>query len=158
MTDSTPQDNAGIRLFPPAVFILPLAAGLAVHVWILPVRILPTWLATPLGAVLLLGWAAVMADAARALRRAGTPVNPTKPTTALVTTGPYALSRNPLYLSLTVAYLGAVALANALWPLVLLPFALFVIRTRVIAKEEAYLERKFGDAYRAYRARVRRWI
>ena len=92
------------------------------------------------------------------MRRAGTNVNPRDPTTAIVVEGPFRFSRNPLYLSLILAYLGITLLVNALWPLLLLPPLLVVLHWGVIAREERYLEAKFGESYRVYKARVRRWL
>jgi protein-S-isoprenylcysteine O-methyltransferase Ste14 len=80
------------------------------------------------------------------------------PTTALVTGGPYRISRNPIYLALTLVYLGLALAWGSLWPVVLLAPLLIVMRYGVIGREERYLEARFGDAYRAYRAAVRRWI
>jgi len=94
----------------------------------------------------------------RALSRAHTSVDPVKPTTALVTEGPYRYSRNPIYVALTLLYLGVAFLVNALWILLLVVPVLLVMRYGVIAREEAYLTRKFGDAYRQYTAQVRRWL
>jgi protein-S-isoprenylcysteine O-methyltransferase Ste14 len=94
----------------------------------------------------------------RVLSRAHTPVDPTKPTTALVTEGPFRYSRNPIYVALTLLYVGVALLINALWILLLVVPAGLVLRYGVIAREEAYLTRKFGDAYRHYTAQVRRWL
>jgi protein-S-isoprenylcysteine O-methyltransferase Ste14 len=96
--------------------------------------------------------------ALRVLSRAHTPVDPTKPTTALVTEGPFRYSRNPIYVALTLLYLGGAFLVNALWILLLVVPALVVLRYGVIAREEAYLARKFGTAYHQYTAQVRRWL
>src|SRR2546421_583789 len=93
-----------------------------------------------------------------ACRRGGTPPNPFNPPTALVTQGPYRFTRNPMYVGWVFISLGADLLARALCPLVLLPAVIFLTGRRVIALEEAYLERRFKDEYRAYRARVRRWL
>ena len=81
-----------------------------------------------------------------------------KPTSALVIWGPYRFTRNPMYMGLTTLYVGGTLLLNDLWPLALLPVVIGLVQRRVIAKEEAYLERKFGDEYRAYKAGVRRWV
>jgi len=81
-----------------------------------------------------------------------------KPTTALVTEGPFRYSRNPIYLALTLLYVGVALLINALWILLLVVPAVLVLRYGVIAREEAYLTRKFGEAYRQYMAQVRRWL
>jgi protein-S-isoprenylcysteine O-methyltransferase Ste14 len=92
------------------------------------------------------------------MKRAGTNVDPREPTTAIVTGGPYRFTRNPLYLSMTLVYAGITALANALPAALLLPAVLAFMRRGVIEREERYLERKFGDEYMDYKARVRRWI
>jgi len=116
------------------------------------------------GARTLLGWllagagVALAASAIVLFRRAGTSPVPIQPTTALVAQGPYRFTRNPMYVGLAALYAGIALLVNSLWPLVLLPVVLIAIRWWVIAREEAYLERKFGDAYRAYTRRVRRWL
>ena len=94
----------------------------------------------------------------RVLSRAHTSVDPMKPTTALVTEGAFRYSRNPIYVALTLLYVGVALLINALWILLLVVPALVVLRYGVIAREEAYLTRKFGDAYRQYTAQVRRWL
>jgi protein-S-isoprenylcysteine O-methyltransferase Ste14 len=94
----------------------------------------------------------------RVLSRAHTPVDPLKPTTALVTEGPFRYSRNPIYVALTLLYVGVALLVNVWWILLLVVPVLLVIRYGVIAREEAYLTRKFGEAYRQYTAQVRRWL
>ena len=83
---------------------------------------------------------------------------PTRPTISIVDTGPYRFTRNPIYLGMMLALVGLAIAFDSLWPLVtLVPFAL-VIRYGVVAREEAYLERRFGEVYRGYGARVRRWL
>ena len=94
----------------------------------------------------------------RTFRRAGTPVDVRRPTTRVVTDGPFRFSRNPGYLSLTGMYVGLTAVTDALWPLVFLPGVLLAVQRGVIKREERYLERKFGEDYLAYKARTRRWI
>jgi protein-S-isoprenylcysteine O-methyltransferase Ste14 len=89
---------------------------------------------------------------------AGTPVPTREPTRALVTTGIHGLSRNPIYVAMLLVYLGIGILANTVWIIVLfVPLAL-LFRYGVVAREEAYLERMFGDVYRMYKARVPRWL
>ena len=94
----------------------------------------------------------------RAMRRADTPTNPYKPVEHIATGGPFRYTRNPGYLSMAMIYAGIATIANALWALLLLPVALLAIRRGVIEREEDYLERKFGEEYLRYKARVRRWI
>jgi protein-S-isoprenylcysteine O-methyltransferase Ste14 len=152
-------DTSGVRIFPPGVY------GGAFFVAYLGHRLWPVRLwGAPAPAARVLGWSFVAAgvllplSAAVLFRRAGTTPNPTRPTTALVVRGPYRFTRNPMYLGLALLYVGGALLVNSLWPLVFLPGVLVVVQRQVIVREEAYLERTFGEAYRAYRARVRRWF
>jgi protein-S-isoprenylcysteine O-methyltransferase Ste14 len=139
------------------LFAIPFASGVLLQL-LVPIHVLPHRPALALGAVVTALSVAQAVAAAAAMRRARTEINPMRPTTALVTTGPFRYTRNPLYVSLTGLYSGVALLLNALWPLLLVPVVLLVVQRGVIEREEAYLERKFGDAYRAYRARVRRWL
>jgi protein-S-isoprenylcysteine O-methyltransferase Ste14 len=93
-----------------------------------------------------------------AFNRKGTPAEPWKPTTAIVTSGPYRLSRNPGYIGMALTYIGIALMSDALWALLPLPIVLAVIDRGVIAREERYLERKFGDEYLDFKRRRRRWI
>ena len=156
MADSQP-DSPRVIALPPFLFGGALALGLLVHL-LYPIHLLAPWLAWTGGGCLLLLGLALGKWGEDTLRRAGTSVNPVEPTTAIVTQGPFRFSRNPLYLSLTLAYLGISLLVNALWPLLLLPPLLVVVAWGVIAREERYLEAKFGALYLGYKARVRRWL
>ena len=107
---------------------------------------------------LILTGIAVFAAGIRNFSSAATPVQGTKPTRALVTTGIHGWSRNPIYLGMFLVYGGIGLAVRSPWILILaLPLAL-TIRYGVVAREEAYLQRRFGDAYRDYKARVRRWL
>ena len=109
------------------------------------------------GSLILIGLA-LAAAGIRNFSRAGTPVRSIHPTRALVTTGIHGWTRNPIYLGLFLVYVGIAVAARSPWILILtLPLAI-TIRYGVVAREEAYLERRFGDAYRDYKARVRRWL
>jgi protein-S-isoprenylcysteine O-methyltransferase Ste14 len=110
------------------------------------------------GVVLLVAGGALAASFITAFRRAGTPVDVRQATTTIVITGPYRLSRNPGYLALALVYAGIAVLAGALWAFVPLVFALVLIDRAVIAREERYLEGKFGGEYLRYKARTRRWL
>ena len=101
---------------------------------------------------------ALFAWAIATITRAGSNVPTNMPTTSIVDTGPYRFTRNPIYLGMVLGLVGLAIAFDSLWLLVtLVPFVL-VIRYGVVAREEAYLERKFGEVYRRYRARVRRWL
>ena len=90
--------------------------------------------------------------------RKHTSVIPYIPTTAIIQSGPFRISRNPIYLADTLCYVGVAFLLNTAWPLLWLPLVLLVMHRGVILREERYLERKFGDEYNRYRLRVRRWL
>lgn len=87
-----------------------------------------------------------------------TTVNPYKAASNLVTRGPFRHSRNPIYVSDWFVYSGAMLLLKTAWPLLLAPLVFLVMRYMVIAHEESHLEARFGDEYRDYKARVRRWL
>lgn len=151
------RDHAHVIAFPPLIVLGAGLVGGAIHYFI-PVRIVPEPLALPL-AGLLGGVAAALALwGARQLTRAGTAVNPYDTSTAVVRTGPYAFTRNPLYLSMGLVVV-AVGLAFNSLPMVLavVPFFL-VIHFGVVLREERYLDAKFPEAYADYRRSVRRWL
>jgi len=152
-----PQDTPGVLAPPPLIF-----AGALILGWLLdrmvPQPVLPAAIAPWAGGVLVAAALALAGAAAREMRRIGTAVDPYTPSTALVLTGPFARSRNPIYVALVLLSLGLALLVNALWCAVLLLPAVIVLRRFVVAREEAYLERRFGDDYRRYCARTRRWV
>jgi protein-S-isoprenylcysteine O-methyltransferase Ste14 len=97
-------------------------------------------------------------SAARTFRAAGTPVPGNRPTTAIVRTGPYRFSRNPIYLAFSLLQLGIAFSVNSLWLVITLLAAVALMSLVVIPKEEWYLERRFPSEYPPYKASVRRWI
>ena len=156
MRNASP-DTAHVLILPPLLYGSAFVIGLLLH-WGFPIPVLPTTLARGVGVVCVLVSLPLALATFRALSRAHTPVDPMKPTTALVTEGPFRYSRNPIYVALTLLYVGVALLINALWILLLVVPALMALRYGVIAREEAYLTRKFGDAYRQYTTQVRRWL
>ncbi len=152
------QDHANVRFFPPLAYAAPMAAGLAMH-FAFSDRFLPQgWVQLAAGLPLMASSGLLAVWASVTMRRAGTTVDAFSSTTAVVGRGPFRFSRNPMYLSLAGLYLGIAVSVNALWVLVLLPLALVAITAGVIAREESYLERKFGTEYTSYKSRVRRWL
>jgi protein-S-isoprenylcysteine O-methyltransferase Ste14 len=152
-----PPDTAGVIAPPPLVYLAGLAVGFGLEA-LLPGASLPGVVRWIGGGVLVLAGAALLASFNTAFTRKGTAVEPWKPTTAIVTSGPYRFTRNPAYLGMALVYVGIALLAGALWVLVPLPVVLAVIDRAVIAREERYLERKFGREYLDYKGGVRRWI
>lgn len=159
----TDSETAGAVARPPLVFAAALALGFVVdHLLPLTFPISRPGMAHDISAVvagaLILGGVAIFAASIRNFTGAATPVQRTRPTTALVTTGVHGWSRNPIYLGMFMTYCGIGLAVRSPWILILvLPLAV-LIRYGVVAREEAYLERRFGDAYRDYKARVRRWL
>jgi len=152
-----PSDSPHVLVLPPLLYGVALAAGLLLQ-WTAPRPIVASNARSWAGGVLLACgvWLAIWGR--RVMDRAGTNVNPALPATALVVTGPFRFSRNPLYVALTLVYVGLALLTNALWLLLLIVPVLLVLHLGVVRREERYLEAKFGDAYRAYRSRVRRYL
>ena len=152
--------TAGVIARPPLLFLAALLLGLVFD------RLLPWPFAVPgtylvhwmtAGLMILVG-TVLAATGIRNFSRAATPVPTNEPTCVLVTTGIHGWTRNPIYLGLFLVY-GAIGIAaRSPWTLILmLPLAI-TLRHGVVAREEAYLERRFGDAYRDYKGRVRRWL
>ena len=152
-------DSADVRFPPPFVYLGALLLGLAAE-WLVPMRSFGIdWrLLVSTGALLLVAGAAVMLAAAGLFRRLGTNVRLSQPTTVIATTGPYRWTRNPMYLGMALIYAGLAIGFDGPIALALLPLVLIAIHTQVIAREERYLEAKFGDDYRRYKAGVRRWL
>jgi protein-S-isoprenylcysteine O-methyltransferase Ste14 len=103
-------------------------------------------------------WLALDGAAMLHFRRAGTSMMPASPTTALVISGPYRLTRNPMYLGMACLYIALALAFGVIWALAVLPIVLIAVDRLVIAREEPYLEAEFGDRYRDYKRRVRRWL
>ena len=156
MTEPMP-DNAGVIAFPPALYAGTLTIGLLLNV-VFPIGLLPRLVVLFLGVAAIICAGAIAISALRAMNRVHTAVNPSQPTTAIVSDGVFSLSRNPIYVSLTLLYIGIALLNSAIWALLLLLPLLVVVQTGIIQREESYLERKFGDEYLRYKARARRWI
>jgi protein-S-isoprenylcysteine O-methyltransferase Ste14 len=151
-------DTAQVIIPPPLAWGLAIVAGLALK-WLVPLPFLPADLPTGwLGAIVFVLALALGVWAIVTMTRAGSNVPTNLPTTTIVESGPYRFTRNPIYLGMFLVLTGLAIAFDNLWLLImLLPFAL-VIRYGVVAREEAYLERKFGDVYLDYRSRVRRWL
>ena len=155
MTESA--DRPGIVAPPPVLYLGALAAAFLLR-WFWP---LPFWgreVAVWGGIALVLVGLAIGVWGRQTMVRAGTNVDPRRPATAVVTSGPFRFSRNPLYVGLTLIYLGITTALDTAWGLVLVVPLLVVMHQGVVRREERYLERKFGDGYRQYRAAVRRYL
>jgi protein-S-isoprenylcysteine O-methyltransferase Ste14 len=155
---SSVADAANLGLVrPPFVCLGSIALGLVVHyAW--PARFVPPSVSTPVGAMLTLLAVGLFVAAVRTFRAAGTPIPGNQPTTAIVRTGPYSFSRNPIYLAFSLFQLGLSVWANSLGLLITLIPAVALLALVVIPREERYLEARFPSEYSSYRAAVRRWL
>jgi protein-S-isoprenylcysteine O-methyltransferase Ste14 len=153
----TEKDRPGVIAPPPLIYLAALGLGFLLDA-LLPSGSVPDALRWTLGPALVLAGIALQASFVVAFVRAKTNVDPYKPTKTIVTTGPYRLTRNPGYLGFTLFVAGIAVLAEALWIFAALALAVLVMDRGVIAREERYLERKFGEQYLSYKRSARRWI
>jgi protein-S-isoprenylcysteine O-methyltransferase Ste14 len=158
MSSGATPDVANLGLArPPLVYLASIGLGSILEfAWPLP--FLPHALATPLGIVLVVAAVIVFAGSVGKFRAAGTPVPGNKATTAIVRSGPYRFSRNPIYLAFSLLQLGIAIWINSLWLVATLIASVAVMACIVIPREEQYLERRFGAGYLDYKKSVRRWL
>lgn len=161
MTDA-PDDIEGVDApdvitFPPVIFAIFFVIGYVTDL-AFPVELGFADIRIAGGSLLIAASIALVAWAISRFIRANTHVDVRKPATTIVTDGPYRLSRNPMYVAASLLYGGITIILAMPWTLVLLIPCLITLYHGVIAREETYLESKFGESYRDYKSRVRRWI
>jgi len=151
------SDHAGVWIPPPFWYALAVLGGVLLdRRW--PLTILGGRAITFAGGVFVLGWMALAFVSISRFRRSRTSIVPIRPAEALVLSGPYRYTRNPMYVSLALLTIGCGLLLATWWPIVLLVPTLVIVQRFVILPEERYLRRRFGTAYEAYARRVRRWL
>jgi len=154
------RDNAGVIAPPPLIALAAVLLGLALD-WLLPAYVLTVllcfWERVVIAVILIGAGAALAIPALRGFRSAGTHVEPWKASTVLVTGGIFGRLRNPMYVGLTLLLAGLSIFLTSDWMLVMTIVFMPVIHFGVVKREERYLEAKFGDAYRAYKANVPRY-
>ena len=154
------RDHAGVFVPPPLLYVTPLVVAATLH----SSRPWPiadgNGMALTLAGVLILAMSiAIGLASVVSFRNANTTILPAgRPTTAIVERGPYRFTRNPMYLAMTIGYVGMALLLNSVWALLPLPLVWLVVDLFVIRREELYLGNKFGESYRNYTLRVRRWL
>lgn len=150
-------DTAGVIFPPPLIYGLGLGVGLvAEFLW--PLHFLPGTVGPALGIILITTAGFLAFWAIREFRRTGTSPSPNQPSTAIISSGPFGITRNPLYVGLNLIMLGVGCWVNSLWVLLALPPTFLVLLFGVVFREERYLEEKFGEDYLGYKNSVRRWI
>lgn len=157
-TSAAAQDTANLGIVrPPLVYLFSIAIGLVLgFAWQLP--FLPRALPAPVGGIFVVVALAFFLSSVGRFRAANTPVPAFKPTTAIVRTGPYRFSRNPIYLAFSLLQAGIAIWVNSLWVIATLIGAITLVTYVVIPREERYLERRFGAEYLSFKNSVRRWM
>jgi protein-S-isoprenylcysteine O-methyltransferase Ste14 len=153
-------DRANFVIFPPVIPYSMLIVACVLQ-WLAPLGLLVhvgQMSRIVAGTVVFAAGIAIMVAGQRAMSRHGTNVNPLRPTTVLVTDGVFNYTRNPLYAGISVALCGVGLIFALDWVLVLIAPSCILLHFAVVRREEIYLERKFGDEYRRYRARVPRYL
>ena len=151
------QDNAGVKFPPPLIYATAIVLGIGLErLWSLNMQAINFLHPVGIG---LIGLSFLLAASGfREFARAQTAIRPDRPTSAIMSTGPYRFTRNPLYLALALLQVGIGLVLGNGWVVILVVPVLFIITFYVIHREEAYLERKFGAEYLAYKSSVRRWV
>jgi len=150
-------DKPGVIAPPPLIFLAGIFLGVLMN-WYWPGSFWPGSARFVVAALLVAGSFFVVFLAFRRFSSAGTNVEPYKPTTAIVTKGPYGWSRNPIYLAMVGVTIGTGIALDNFWVIVMLAPVLLMMHFGVITREERYLTEKFGDEYRSYKNAVRRWL
>lgn len=151
------SDSPGIHLPPPILFVVALGIGVLIdgNVWTAHHMLHASqWIGVP---VAIAGLALIVSTLVLFWRFRTRP-EPWEPASALIEAGPYRLSRNPMYLGMTLVSAAIAIFFESIAALVLLAIVVIAIDRWVIAREEAYLTRRFGEEFDAYRRRVRRWL
>ncbi len=156
----TPQADPhgpGVRIHPPVIYAGSILGGMGIdRIWPLA---MPFGLHGPVYSGLLLVLVMVLGGLCiYEFYKAGTDVRPDRPDSALITSGPYCHSRNPLYIGLTLVQVATATWFDNAWILLMTPISVIVISRYAIRREEHYLEKRFGAAYLDYKQHVRRWI
>jgi len=155
---STQDDVANLGFArPPLVYLAAILGGVGLDL-VRPLPWLPAGIGVWVGVPLLIASLALFLASTRRFRAAGTPIPGNKPTTAIVQSGPYRFSRNPIYLAFSVLVLGIACWVDSIWLLGTLAAAVSLMSFVVIPREERYLERRFPAEYPEYKAKVRRWL
>ncbi len=158
MEDPSVEDHADVRVLPPLLFLGSILLGVLLQLVVAVGFSVETGWRIPLGLALVACGVAAIAWVISEMRRTHQDPDPRKTTPELIVGGPFRYARNPIYTGMAMIQAGiGIALANP-WIVLLLVPTLWILRREVIEKEEAYLTRKFGDAYIAYQKSVRRWL
>ncbi len=143
--------------WPPILLMICIAAGLGLHTMLpFPTQDSPAFQLA--GAALILAALALDVWASLSFRKAKTTILPHRGSDALVTSGPFQFSRNPIYVGNVMILVGVGLMARSLWPIILAPALAIAVQKLAIEREEAHLSARFGAQWEDYAQRVRRWV
>jgi len=151
------KDHADVKIHPPVLTALHILTAFVLN-WLLPIPSLFTKALPLIGGLFVLLGVALAFGAVRELARARTTIDPHGSVSAIVTSGPYRFSRNPIYVGFVCTLIGFPLAWGTVWGIFLVSVFMWLMVRLVIQHEEAYLEKKFGDQYTGYKSRVRRWL
>jgi protein-S-isoprenylcysteine O-methyltransferase Ste14 len=157
VASTTESSTAGVPFPPPLAYLAGLLIGAGLEI-AFPIDGLPAGVRIVGAALCLVAFVPINLGAAGRFMRTETPINPYKPARKLVTSGPFRITRNPMYLGMALLYAAIAFGFDLIWAFILLPLVILAIDRLVIAREEPYLERLFGREYLDYKQQVRRWI
>jgi protein-S-isoprenylcysteine O-methyltransferase Ste14 len=159
MSAASRPAHAGVHFPPPFIYVAGFAVGWLLDRWHpAPITAGESIVRDVVAACCIVLYVAIFISALATFRRKRTTLIPNRPATALATGGPYRFTRNPMYVSMALLYLGVALFTNSWWIVGMLVVVLIVVDRAVIAREERYLAAAFPDEYAAFRGRVRRWV
>ena len=157
MNTQTDSKGAAVKFPPPLIFLSVIILAYAIH-YFLPIGLGDSSILKYAGVLAIALGMAVILLAGLDFRRAGTHIEPWKPTTRILSKGVYHYSRNPIYLAFCIIQTGIALFLNSFWILISFILSAFLVYHIAIKKEERYLEKKFGEEYLSYKNKVRRWL
>ncbi len=150
-------DHPDVKAWPPLIFLGCASVSTLLH-FIFPIRVIGNSVSLSIGVALAVVSASLAAWAVRVMTTAGTNIRPDRPALAVVSSGPYQFTRNPMYLSLCLLQLALGFVLDGWIPVLFTIPLMLILHFGVILREESYLEAKFGEEYLAFKREVRRWI
>lgn len=151
------EKGAGVKFPPPLIFLILMIAAYGVH-YIWPISLPSSLILKFIGVKLIILGFCIIIIAATSFKRVETSIEPWKPTTAIISTGIFAYSRNPIYVAFCLITIGIGVVLNNVWMVLCTAPSALLVYYVAIKKEEAYLEQKFGEEYVQYKNKVRRWL
>jgi len=151
------KDHADVKIHPPILTLIHIAIAYVAK-WAIPIPFIVPGILRNIGFALVVAGFLLGFTAFLEFRKARTTILPHGSVSSIVTSGVYRFTRNPIYLGFTLMLIGFPLSSGTLWGLVLAPVFIYSMNRLVIEREEAYLEKKFGEGYTSFKSRVRRWL